>query len=151
MYIIVYIIFRLVFLLLMSSSLIVSVILLAPELDEGECEHYCKEDQSSCRCASQLPVAEGLLIVGRPMALAVFGVSTPPAQVPVQAKPRQIIGKLVQVSGFSAVRVQVLHPQEHFAAQTADVQPGKQGGEEVPQVHPPAGAGGEAAPGRSFF
>ena len=97
----------------------------------------------------QVPVRQGLegrLVKGRPMALAIICLPLPPAQVPVQAQPGQVVGQLVQVGGLAAVGVQVLHAQDHLAPQAADVQPGQQGGKEVPQVHPAAGAGGEAPP-----
>ena len=84
----------------------------------------------------------------RPLALEVGAVGSPllPALVPVQAQPAQIVGQLLRVLRAAPVGIQVLHPQHHHAAGAAHRQPRQQGGKQIAQVHPAAGAGGEAAP-----
>ena len=65
--------------------------------------------------------------------------------VPVQPQPFQVPEDLVAVFRPAPVRVQVLQPEHHPAPGAPGGQPGQQAGPQVAQVHPAAGAGGEAA------
>ncbi len=90
---------------------------------------------------------EGRLIEGGtlPLAVGAVGPSHGVALVPVQAQPAQVLHQQLAPGRPGAVRVQVLHPQHQTGPGSPGVQPGQQKGKCVPQVHPPAGAGGKAA------
>ena len=78
-----------------------------------------------------------------------FGIGGGPAAlgrllpVPVQAQPAEILFEGLRILRPAPVRVQVLDAQDHLAVLTADRKPGQQRREDIAQVHPPRGAGGE--------
>ena len=65
--------------------------------------------------------------------------------IPVKAQPIQILTQLADIFRTAAVRVQVLHAQQHPAVLAADGQPGQHGGKYIAQVHASAGTGGKTS------
>ena len=67
------------------------------------------------------------------------------ALVPGKPQPLQVFHQLPSKGGLAADRVQVLDAQDYGAALAAGGEPGQEEGEQVPQMHPPAGGWGKPA------
>ena len=69
------------------------------------------------------------------------------ALVPVKAKPVQVVLDQVGIAARAAPGVQILDPEQAAPAFCAGGEPGKQRAEDIAEVHPSAGGGGEAPAG----
>ena len=90
---------------------------------------------------------ERLVIEGGPLPLAI-GPARPAGGiplVPVQPQPPKVLYQKARPGLPGSLRVQVLYPQHHPPSRRPGIQPGQQEGEEIAQVHPPAGAGCKTA------
>ena len=65
------------------------------------------------------------------------------ALVPHKAQPGKIRFQLIRIHPGAAGFVQILNAQHHPAIRLPGAQPGQQAAHQIPQMHPPGGAGGK--------
>ena len=63
--------------------------------------------------------------------------------IPIQPQPQKILPKLKRVFLPGTLGIQILHPQHHSAALTADRQPCQHGRKHIAKVHPSGGRWGK--------
>ena len=94
---------------------------------------------------------QGGLIQRRPPALVIGSVRPAGAGtlIPIKAQPAEVCLHLIGIPPGTAGSVQILHSQDHPAAPLPGAEPRQQTAEDVAQVNPPAGRGGEPPPDRA--